>query len=119
MPTPPADDTTMFNPRVRPAATMPEQSHANGTTLAIPIMVSRTTPANLLAQGQRRRKYDGARKLQFREMIILMRYHTPKPTTSSHVFASYASIQRITGVPYSTVRTISLKALEKPTRSKR
>ena len=70
-------------------------------------------------QNGRRKRYDRSKLEEFREMVVLMRYHSSKPTTNSRVFASYACIQKITGIPYSTVRNISLQAIQKKPRCTR
>ena len=47
------------------------------------------------------------------QAVVLLRYHTAKPRSTSKVYASYAEITRIVKMPYSTVRTLCLRAATK------
>ena len=47
------------------------------------------------------------------QSILLFRYHTVDNKKISGVYASYAEISRLCKVPYSTVRRLCIKFLEK------
>ena len=50
-------------------------------------------------------------RLNRRLTVLLLRYHMPKPRSTSLTYASYADISRICKMPYSTVRNLCLRAI--------
>ena len=50
---------------------------------------------------------------ELRETILLLRYHTTEVKAVAAVFTSYADIVRLCKVPYSSVRRLCLRFLNK------